>query len=226
MSTGALPVGIRAHLLPDDSADNTIRDQDGFTPLMRFLKEGSDEGRIRAEILLRRGADPNATAFYGQTALTQAIRAGSRQSVCLLLHYGASPNVPDATGSTSLHVAIRDGASWAARVLLEHGAQPLLRTIHGRDSAYDLAKARVDNVYGNPIIDLPQSFVWCRCLVFCWESKDKAISSIPLSVLITWLVPAVQRAGLPAQCKKRAVDEIDDDARPKKQLRVCNAEEC
>lgn len=62
---------------------------------------------IGIELLLRRGAGPNAPDAAGDTPLVTAIEADYPEAVALLLAQGADPILPDARGETPLARAVR-----------------------------------------------------------------------------------------------------------------------
>ena len=128
------------------------RDIDGMTPLMKIC-DGEYQYRIETlriiECLLKYGADPNATAPSGETALLLCCRAHlhnkldpliSRSEIArLLLHYGASPDVISSRGITPLMMATRYSNVAFACELLAANASIEIRTPEGT-SALDIAK--------------------------------------------------------------------------------------
>ena len=60
-------------------------------------------------ILLGAGANPNAIAREGQTALMQAAGLGYEESVKILIEYHADPNLKDDMGRTALMHAVMGG---------------------------------------------------------------------------------------------------------------------
>ncbi len=81
-----------------------------------------DPGAVAA--LLDRGADVNAMAADGSTALAWAAIRGNSAVAELLLTAGAGPNISNAFGIGPVSMAIENGASEVTRLLLEHGADP------------------------------------------------------------------------------------------------------
>jgi ankyrin repeat protein len=77
---------------------------------------------IAIEILLRRGADPDATTFDGVTPLMYASDNGNVEAVMLFLEHGADPNAVPDNGITALISASRKGYYDVSRILLDWGA--------------------------------------------------------------------------------------------------------
>lgn len=73
-----------------------------------------------AAVLIRMGADPDATESEGHRPL---YRAATGDVACILLSAGATPDaVSGPTGGTALHQAARHGKVSVAEALLDHGA--------------------------------------------------------------------------------------------------------
>jgi len=89
-------------------------------------------------ILLEAGANPNATAREGQTALMQAAGFGYEESVKTLIEYHADVNLVDHKGRTALMHAATGGYVDAIPLLLNNGADPDVRDSEGK-TALDLA---------------------------------------------------------------------------------------
>lgn len=89
-------------------------------------------------ILLVAGANPNATAREGQTALMQAAGFGYGESVKILIEFHADVNLRDHKGRTALMHAAMGGYFDAIPLLLEDGADPNARDFEGK-MALDLA---------------------------------------------------------------------------------------
>lgn len=74
------------------------------------------------KLLLKQGADPNATSMGGMTPLMSAAHEGHSGIVEVLLNAGADPNVKDNGGYTPLMCAAHKGRYDAAKALLIGGA--------------------------------------------------------------------------------------------------------
>jgi len=89
-------------------------------------------------ILLEAGANPNATAREGQTAVMQAAGLGFEESVKILIEFHADPNLKDHKGRTALMHAAMGGYVDAIPLLLDNGADANVRDSEGK-TALDLA---------------------------------------------------------------------------------------
>ncbi len=74
--------------------------------------------------LLAQGADPNAVAEDGSTALAWATIRANGEMARLLLNAGADPSLANALGVSPLALAVENGASGIVRQLLDRGASP------------------------------------------------------------------------------------------------------
>lgn len=90
-------------------------------------------------ILLEAGANPNATAREGETALMQAAGFGYEESVKILIEHHADVNLRDHKGRTALMHAAMGGHVDAIPLLLEDGADPNARDSEGK-TALDFAR--------------------------------------------------------------------------------------
>lgn len=92
-------------------------------PLRGYGYDDSGAQRLAMiRLLLSRGANINATAKYGATALSEAEGHQRHDYVQLLLAHGADPNVRDREGDTELIAAADEGDLIYMRLLLTHGA--------------------------------------------------------------------------------------------------------
>jgi ankyrin repeat protein len=105
-------------LLLEHGADIGSIDHEGRNPLDRALSNGWDDC---AELLLRRGAQPN-TEFKDEPPLVSAARSGLLKVTQYLLAIGSDPNcVEEEEGSMPLICAARNDTHDIARLLLESG---------------------------------------------------------------------------------------------------------
>lgn len=113
--------GVR--LLLDHGVDVNCREHYfSWTPL-HAAASGNEP--LVLKLLVARGADLNAKATDGETALhTVTWQKYGLQSAKLLIEYGADINASDNESNTPLATAVSNG-NWAmVRLLLEHGAEP------------------------------------------------------------------------------------------------------
>lgn len=119
---------------------------DTETPLIKAVQQ--HKYKI-AQILLFYGADPNAQAIYGKSALGHASVGGKETLVTLLLNSKANPNIMDVYGWTPLHCSAMNGYLSITKCLLEFGAKTDYKTDCG-STPKDIAK-KYNN---NDIVDL------------------------------------------------------------------------
>jgi len=74
--------------------------------------------------LLQQGANPQALAADGWTALTMAAREGHLEAVDLLVRSGANVDAPEGGGNTALYWAAFYDHRVVAKFLLSKGADP------------------------------------------------------------------------------------------------------
>ena len=115
-----------------------------ITPLFMASKNGSAP---MIEILLKAGADSNATDDHGTSALMTAAASGSTDAVKMLIDHGADVNAKEGTHGQTAHMfeaALNRDA--AIKMLLEHGADPSITT---KPVKLPPPAARFDD--GNPV---------------------------------------------------------------------------
>jgi ankyrin repeat protein len=93
----------------------------GYTPLMQAAAVKSNRA---LKELLRRGANVNAHANHGGTALMVTALAGNIAGERMLLDHRAAVDAQDSNGCTALYYAVDHRNVEAVRVLLTHGADP------------------------------------------------------------------------------------------------------
>ncbi len=86
-------------------ADINLGDDDGTTVLHRYAAATHRCTPLVATFLLENGANPNASAHNGRTALHAAVESQEVELVEVLLEYGANSELPDADGTTALQLA-------------------------------------------------------------------------------------------------------------------------
>ena len=98
--------------LLEAGADPRAAGRGRLTPLLRFVREGPDEGRI-VSLLVNAGANPDNKAPDGDTPLHIAIREGGNRGnvevVDALLAGGADPCIEDSRGFIPYNVATEGG---------------------------------------------------------------------------------------------------------------------
>ncbi len=97
-----------------------IRDAKGVPALVLATRNNNP---TTGEILLDRGADPNAISDdRGTTALMEASSLGNNRVVEMLLSHGADPDIRSKSGRTALMLAVSEGHRDVAETLLSSGA--------------------------------------------------------------------------------------------------------
>ena len=109
-------------------------------PVVEAARNG-DETVLRT--LVEQGADVNATAGDGSTALLWASHRDLPESVDLLIRAGADVNRANDLGATPLWAAGENGSVAVVELLLEAGANPNLALRHGETTL--MAAARSGN---------------------------------------------------------------------------------
>jgi hypothetical protein len=91
------------------------------------------------ELLLKHGADPNATNRFGATPLQMGLHNQHSKTLELLLKAGADPNALNRNGATPLHTAaVSPSSQNALRLLWQHGARLDITNRQGK-TALDMA---------------------------------------------------------------------------------------
>lgn len=99
-------------------------------PILSLASEKQYEPLVR--LLLKYGADVDATDHGGQTPLSWAAKGQSETIVRILLEHGAHVNSKDNTGLTPLSLAAEGRSEGIVRLLLEQGADVESRDTDGR----------------------------------------------------------------------------------------------
>ena len=100
------------------------------------------------ETLLREGADPNAAAPDGATALHWAAYHDAREAARILLEEGADPNAANDLEATPLWNASMNGSAPMARILLEGGADPNAALLGGESVLMTASRTGSTEVVG------------------------------------------------------------------------------
>ena len=108
-------------LLSSGMVDVNCKDDNKLTPLHKAAAKG--HGQV-AQLLLDKGASPNALDGHMQTPLHWAAMWGHTEMARLLIEYGALIMMYDNWGRTALHWAARHGHKDLAQLLVESGAEP------------------------------------------------------------------------------------------------------
>lgn len=102
----------------------------------RTLVEVSNDGHpLLVQYRVEKGADVNATGFFGRTALMEASSAGRLPVVQYLVNNGADVNAQDYSGSTAL-MAASYGHLPIVQHLLSRGADVNAETNTGRTALH------------------------------------------------------------------------------------------
>lgn len=109
---------------PPAAKDLNEKDQDGFTPLMRAIRESNAE---EARRLLDQGADVNTSNEAGVTALMIAAGMGRNDVISMLIEKGADVNARTQGNYTPLMSAALNGQAETIRLLLDTGADPTIK---------------------------------------------------------------------------------------------------
>jgi pectate lyase len=109
-----------ALLLGVDGIDIDVAGGLWLTPLHYAVKQGNKE---IAELLIRSGADVNATDREGRVPLIHAVKESHKDLVDLLIKKGADVNARNKRGQTALYFARRLGKTELIDLLKKHGAK-------------------------------------------------------------------------------------------------------
>jgi len=103
--------------------------RDANNPLLNAVESGNSKS---VTVLLENGADANATARWGRSALYLASEMGNKETVEQLLKYGADVNAASRYGKTPLYVAAENGHLEVVKLLVEDNAKVNQLTRYGK----------------------------------------------------------------------------------------------
>ncbi len=124
---------MRELLLAGD-VDTEVADSDGWTALHWAVNEGCDAA---VRVLLEAGANPNASAKFGETPLHRSVFRHRQLVAEVLLAGGARVNDVDSLGKAAIHMACAAVNVPMVICLMRAGADPELKT-HSGKTAWDL----------------------------------------------------------------------------------------
>jgi ankyrin repeat protein len=111
------------------------------SPRVTPLHEAAAKGNKRAvELLLAKGANPNALAHGGHSPFDWAVARGRKDVAELLQAHGAKANVKRSDGQNNLFWALKGGNLALMELLLEKGADPNVRDAKGDTPLHEAAR--------------------------------------------------------------------------------------
>ena len=106
-------------IIPEEFSN--VMTQEKLNEDLRYACRNSNVEIVKL-LIIREGANVNATNGYGQTALHWAAWNGYIEIVKLLIKYGANINFKDKWGRTALHYAACNGHTEAVKILIKANA--------------------------------------------------------------------------------------------------------
>ena len=132
------------HLLNEGADVNVVENNSGMTALMIVAYDMGQFDEV-AKLLLDKGANVNAKAKDGNTALMGAVLKRKYNLAKLLLDKGADINVQDKYGNTALKWATDTGRQDVVNLLKDHGASSVL--VLDTHRHYNLSNTQNSSVY-------------------------------------------------------------------------------
>ncbi len=124
---------------------NAVDEAEGYTPLIQAVEADYNGLAAIIEFLVTRGgANLDATAVSGRTAMSHAAGLGQDETAELLLSHKADPHMADRSGMTPLHHALVGGQLGVLQRMAELGVQLDLTAAdaRGRNAFHHAVRSR------------------------------------------------------------------------------------
>ena len=147
-ASSVINYGVVKILLQIDGVDVSKVDRDGKTPLLAAACFGygkHKEAISIIDLLMQKGADPNAVDNEGNNALHLTVAKEHSERIKGLIDLGIDVNATNNEGKTPLHFAISKVMSKSVKALLDGNADPLFVDKDGKTYLHSLASCRRDS---------------------------------------------------------------------------------
>jgi len=138
--------------------------------LARHMSLSQEEETLWEEVflmLIRQGAEVNATNVHGITPLHDACNSDCTYHVQALVRKGANVNATNKFGETPLHMAVKAGAFDTIGYLMYHGANPYTESVRGNcfeiAQLHPPAKAKSLQTFLRGLTGLPEIVLYHIC---------------------------------------------------------------